>query len=45
MNNTVVAAFTSESLWDVKEYKMKFANISFGIPKDGFYVKNNYSVW
>ncbi|XP_059175440.1 glycosylated lysosomal membrane protein B-like [Physella acuta] len=45
INNTVVAAFISESLWHEEEYKMKFANISFGIPKDGFYVKNNYSVW
>lgn len=44
LNNTVLLAVFNESLWNGKTVK-RMANISFGLPKDGFYIKNNYTAW
>ncbi|CAL1526093.1 unnamed protein product [Lymnaea stagnalis] len=44
LNSSVIWAFNS-SLWNDKSVIIRIANISFGLPKDGFYVKNNYTAW
>ncbi|KAH9520207.1 hypothetical protein Btru_060272 [Bulinus truncatus] len=44
LNNTVLSSIFNETLWDVKNV-IRIANISYGLPKDGFYVKQNYTAW
>ncbi|XP_005094153.1 glycosylated lysosomal membrane protein A isoform X2 [Aplysia californica] len=45
LNKSALYAFFGEDLYDGSKVIKRISNISFGLPKDGFYVKNNYTEW
>lgn len=45
MGKSLARAFYGEDLSNSKLVAQMSSNVSFGLSEDGFYLKNNYTVW